>query len=46
MAPESILYSTLILFGGTAVAALAAMALVIWWVARSGRDAEVAESRS
>ena len=45
MEPESILYSTLMLFMGTIVAALLAFALVIWWVSRRGRDAEVAESR-
>jgi hypothetical protein len=44
MAPESILYSTLILFGGTIVAAALAFGVVIWWVARRGREAGVAES--
>jgi len=38
MAPESILYTTLILFGSTVVAAALAFAVVIWWVARRGRD--------
>jgi hypothetical protein len=38
MEPESILYSTLILFGSTIVAAALAFALVIWWVVRRGRD--------
>jgi hypothetical protein len=46
MEPESILYSTLILFGSTILAALLTFALVIWWVARRGRDPEMAESRS
>jgi hypothetical protein len=45
MEPESILYSTLLLFGGSILAALLAFALVIWWVAQRGRGAEVAESR-
>jgi len=34
MATQSILYSTLLLFGGTIVAAGAAFAIVIWWLAR------------
>jgi hypothetical protein len=38
MEPESILYSTLILFGSTIVAAALAFAIVIWWVMRRGRD--------
>ena len=46
MEPQSILYSTLILFGGTVVAAALTFGLVIWWVARRGRRAELAESRS
>jgi hypothetical protein len=45
MEPSSILYSTLLLFGATIVAAAAAFAIVIWWVARRGRDSEMAESR-
>jgi len=44
MAPESILYTTLLLFGSTIVAAAAAFAAVLWWVARRGRHAEPAES--
>lgn len=44
MAPESILYATLLLFGATTVAALTTFAAVIWWVSRRGRDADVAES--
>jgi hypothetical protein len=40
---ESILYTTLLLFGSTIVAAAAALALVIWWIARRGRDSEIAE---
>ena len=38
MEPESILYSTLILFGFTIVAAAMTFGLVIWWVVRRGRD--------
>jgi hypothetical protein len=38
MEPESILYSTLLLFGGTVVAAAMTFGLVIWWVVRRGRD--------
>jgi hypothetical protein len=33
---RSILYSTLLLFGGTVVAAAVAFALVLWWIARKG----------
>ena len=43
MEPESILYSTLLLFGATIVAAAAVFAIVIWLVARRGRA--LAESR-
>ena len=46
MQPETILYTTLLLFGSTIVAALVAFAIVIWWVSRRGRDPEMAESRS
>jgi hypothetical protein len=42
--PESILYTTLILFGASILAAAAALALVIWWIARRGRDSEVTEA--
>jgi hypothetical protein len=38
MEPESILYSTLILFGSTIVAAALAFAIVIWWVVKRGKD--------
>ena len=44
--PESILYTTLLLFGSTVVAAAVTFALLIWWVARRGRQGEMAESRS
>jgi hypothetical protein len=37
MDTESILFRTLWLFGGTFLAALALLALVIWWVRRKGR---------
>ena len=40
---ESILYTTLLLFGSTVVAAAAALALVIWWIARRGREGDMAE---
>jgi len=40
---ESILYTTLWLFGSTIVAAAAALALAIWWIARRGRGNEIAE---
>jgi hypothetical protein len=42
--PESILYTTLILFGSSIVAAAAALALIIWWIARRGRESEVTEA--
>jgi hypothetical protein len=45
MAPETILYTTLILFGSTILAAAAAFAVVIWWLVRRGGDPRVAESR-
>ena len=45
MAPESILYTTLLLFGGTVVAAAVAFGVVVWWIARRGRQTTVAESR-
>jgi len=38
METESILYRTLWLFGGTFMAAMAVLALVIWWVSRKGRS--------
>jgi hypothetical protein len=40
MEPESILYSTLILFGATILAAAATFAVIIWLVMRKGRHAE------
>lgn len=46
MAPESILYTTLLLFGASVLAVAATFALVLWWIARRGREADVAESRS
>jgi hypothetical protein len=45
IATQSILARTLLLFGSTIVAAFATLAAIIWWVARRGRDSEVAESR-
>ena len=41
MEPESILYSTLLLFGFTIVAAAITFGVVIWWVVRRGRDDDV-----
>jgi hypothetical protein len=35
---ETILYRTLWLFGGTFAAALAALAMVVWWIGRKGRS--------
>ena len=35
---ESILYRTLWLFGGTFIAAMLALAAVVWWVSRRGRN--------
>jgi hypothetical protein len=40
MEPESILYTTLLLFGLTIVAAAITFGLVIWWVVRRGRESE------
>ena len=42
MEPRSILYSTLLLFGGTVLAAAAAFAIAIWLFARKGRPGEAA----
>jgi hypothetical protein len=42
--PESILYTTLILFGASILAAAAALALIIWWIARRGRQGEITEA--
>lgn len=44
MAPESILYTTLLLFGSTILAAALTFAGVLWWIARRGRDTDAAES--
>jgi hypothetical protein len=38
METQSILYRTLWLFGGTFIAAIAALAMVVWWVGRKGRS--------
>jgi hypothetical protein len=46
MAPESILYTTLLLFGSTILAAAATFGLVLWWLLRRGRSAGLAESHS
>jgi hypothetical protein len=42
---ESILFTTLVLFGTTVVAAGATFVLVVWWIARRGRDNEMAVAR-
>lgn len=42
MEPNSILYTTLRLFLGTILAAVATFVVVIWWVVRRGRAAEPA----
>ena len=44
MAPESILQTTLILFGSTILAAALSLAGIVWWLARRGRQTDVAES--
>jgi hypothetical protein len=46
MEPESILYSTLILFGLTIVAAAMTFGVVIWWIVRRGRDDDVEATRA
>jgi len=38
--PETILYTTLLLFGATIVAAAVTFGVVIWWVWRRGRESE------
>lgn len=43
METQSILYRTLLLFGATIVAAALAFAIVLWWLMRRGRRAEMAE---
>jgi len=40
---ESILYNTLLLFGFTIVVAAVSLALIVWWIARRGREGEVVE---
>jgi hypothetical protein len=40
MEPESILYTTLILFGLTIVAAAITFGVVLWWLVRRGRESE------
>jgi hypothetical protein len=43
MEPRSILYSTLLLFGATVVAAAIAFAVAIWLIARKGRAGGAAQ---
>jgi hypothetical protein len=38
MEPQSILYTTLFLFGGTIAAAALTFAVLIWWIVRRGRE--------
>lgn len=38
METQSILYRTLWLFGGTFIAAMLVLAIIIWWVSRKGRS--------
>lgn len=40
MEPESILYTTLLLFGLTVVAAAITFGVAVWWIARRGRESE------
>jgi hypothetical protein len=40
--PTSILYTTLLLFGSTILAAAAAFAFIVWWISRRGRQQAVA----
>lgn len=42
--PESILYTTLMLFGASVLAAAVALALIIWWISRRGRQSEITEA--
>ena len=44
IATESILYTTLLLFGSTIVAAALTFGAVLWWVARRGREPDMAET--
>jgi len=46
MEPRSILYSTLLLFGATVLAAAATFAIVIWLIARKGRVADATRPSS
>ena len=46
MEPRSILYSTLLLFGGTVLAVAVTFAIVIWLIARKGRAAPAARPLS
>jgi len=43
--PESILYTTLVLFGATIVAAAATLLFAVWWIARRGRGSAIASGR-
>jgi hypothetical protein len=42
METQTILANTLLLFGSTILAALLTIAAILWWVARKGRDSDIA----
>ena len=42
---ESILFTTLLLFASTVVAAAATFGAVVWWIARRGREGQMAVAR-
>jgi hypothetical protein len=42
---ESILFTTLMLFGSSVIAAAAAFGLVVWWLARRGREGQMTVAR-
>jgi hypothetical protein len=44
MEPESILYTTLLLFGATMLAVALTFAIVLWWLVRRARGARLVES--
>ena len=44
--PTSILTQTLILFGSTAAAALAALGAIVWWISRKGKESPGSGSES
>jgi hypothetical protein len=46
MQPQSILAQTLLLFGSMILAALLALAVIVWWVARSGKEPDAVRPQS